>query len=108
MRRNRALAAMSPSFAITSSGARRASVTSHRIQSGTEKHRSLRRPRREVRGGLGTLPANSLGRNQRRVMRQTGLTGERPMQGSTPDALLALHDAGYREVIARLPAGTVI
>ena len=26
------------------------------------------------------------------------LTGERPMQGATPDSLLAFHDAGYREV----------
>src|SRR5947209_2804115 len=30
------------------------------------------------------------------------------MQGSTPDALLALHDAGYREVAARLASGTVV
>lgn len=29
-------------------------------------------------------------------------TGERPMRGATPDSLLALHDAGYREVVARL------
>ncbi len=36
------------------------------------------------------------------------LTGERPMQGATPDSLLALHDAGYREVIARLGPGTVL
>jgi SAM-dependent methyltransferase len=36
------------------------------------------------------------------------LTGERPMEGATPDALLALHDAGYREVIARLGNGTVL
>jgi SAM-dependent methyltransferase len=36
------------------------------------------------------------------------LTGERPMQGATPDSLLALHDAGYREVVARLGAGTVV
>ena len=33
------------------------------------------------------------------------LTGERPMEGSTPDSLLALHDAGYREVLARLGPG---
>ena len=26
------------------------------------------------------------------------LTGERPMEGATPDSLLAFHDAGYREV----------
>jgi ubiquinone/menaquinone biosynthesis C-methylase UbiE len=36
------------------------------------------------------------------------LTGERPMQGSTPDSLLALHDAGYREVRARLGSGLVL
>lgn len=35
-------------------------------------------------------------------------TGERPLKDSTPPALLALHDAGYREVIARLPRGTVL
>ena len=33
------------------------------------------------------------------------LTGERPMQGATPDSLLAFHDAGYREVLARARAG---
>ncbi len=36
------------------------------------------------------------------------LTGERPMEGSTPDSLLALHDAGYREVLARLGDGVVL
>ena len=36
------------------------------------------------------------------------LTGERPMEGHTPDSLLALHDAGYREVIARLGPGRVL
>jgi ubiquinone/menaquinone biosynthesis C-methylase UbiE len=36
------------------------------------------------------------------------LTGERPMQGSTPDSLLALHDAGYREVAARLGPGVIV
>ena len=36
------------------------------------------------------------------------LTGERPMEGSTPDSLLALHDAGYREVVARLGPGIVV
>ncbi len=40
--------------------------------------------------------------------RMTGLTGERPMQGATPDALLALHDAGYREVVTRLGGGVVL
>jgi SAM-dependent methyltransferase len=33
------------------------------------------------------------------------LTGERPMQGETPDSLLALHAAGYREVRARMSEG---
>jgi SAM-dependent methyltransferase len=36
------------------------------------------------------------------------LTGERPMQGATPDSLLAFHDAGYREVAARLGPGVVV
>jgi ubiquinone/menaquinone biosynthesis C-methylase UbiE len=36
------------------------------------------------------------------------LTGERPLQGFTPDSLLALHDAGYREVAARLGDGVVV
>lgn len=36
------------------------------------------------------------------------LTGERPMQGATPDSLLAFHDAGYREVRARLAGGVVL
>lgn len=33
------------------------------------------------------------------------LTGERPMQGQTPDSLLALHAAGYREVRERMGSG---
>ncbi len=36
------------------------------------------------------------------------LTGERPMEGATPDSLLALHDAGYREVIARIGNGRIL
>jgi SAM-dependent methyltransferase len=36
------------------------------------------------------------------------LTGERPMQGATPDSLLAFHDAGYREVLARLGEGVTV
>jgi SAM-dependent methyltransferase len=36
------------------------------------------------------------------------LTGERPIQGVTPDSLLALHDAGYRAVIERLGAGRLL
>ena len=33
------------------------------------------------------------------------LTGERPIEGQTPDSLLALHAAGYREVLARIGPG---
>src|SRR3954469_15520850 len=33
------------------------------------------------------------------------LTGERPIEGSTPDGLLALHAAGYREVLERIGPG---
>lgn len=36
------------------------------------------------------------------------LTGERPIEGSTPDSLLALHEAGYREVAVRLGPGVVL
>jgi len=36
------------------------------------------------------------------------LTGERPQEGVTPDSLLSLHDAGYREVAARLGGGVVL
>ncbi len=36
------------------------------------------------------------------------LTGERPIGGKTPPSLLALHGAGYREVAARLGAGSVL
>jgi SAM-dependent methyltransferase len=33
------------------------------------------------------------------------LTGERPIEGQTPDSLLALHAAGYREVAERIGSG---
>ncbi|MDA8399255.1 MAG: class I SAM-dependent methyltransferase [Actinomycetota bacterium] len=36
------------------------------------------------------------------------LTGERPVEGVTPDSLLALHEAGYRAVSARLGPGWVL
>ena len=36
------------------------------------------------------------------------LTGERPIEGKTPDSLLALHAAGYREVVARLGPGALL
>ena len=33
------------------------------------------------------------------------LTGERPIEGQTPDSLIALHQAGYREVVDRIGPG---
>ncbi len=36
------------------------------------------------------------------------LTGERPLQGVTPDSLLALHEAGYRIVRERIGRGRVL
>ena len=33
------------------------------------------------------------------------LTGERPIEGKTPDSLMALHAAGYREVRDRVGPG---
>jgi SAM-dependent methyltransferase len=36
------------------------------------------------------------------------LTGERPMEGATPDSLLAFHAAGYREIRHHLGPGTVL
>lgn len=51
------------------------------------------------------LPAGSAATADRRGRR---LTGERPQEGVTPDSLLALHAAGYRTVIERLGAGTVL
>jgi SAM-dependent methyltransferase len=36
------------------------------------------------------------------------LTGERPIEGKTPDSLLALHAAGYREVLARIGPGRLL
>jgi SAM-dependent methyltransferase len=36
------------------------------------------------------------------------MTGERPVRGVTPDSLVALHDAGYRELVARLGPGLVL
>lgn len=36
------------------------------------------------------------------------LTGERPIEGRTPDSLLALHAAGYREVRERVGSGRML
>jgi SAM-dependent methyltransferase len=36
------------------------------------------------------------------------LTGERPIEGKTPGSLLALHEAGYREVRARIGPGGLL
>ncbi len=51
------------------------------------------------------VPAGSAATADRKGRR---LTGERPQQGVTPDSLLALHAAGYRTVIERMGAGTVL
>ena len=106
MRRSPAPAAMSPSFATTSSSS---APTPDHLGTGRNRHAVARsaavrvHPARFTRVGqrrAGQL--RSLGRRRRPVAR---LTGERPMAGATPDSLLALHDAGYREVAARLGAG---
>jgi SAM-dependent methyltransferase len=44
----------------------------------------------------------------RRERTGTRLTGERPLEGVTPDSLLALHAAGYGAVIERLGSGTML
>jgi SAM-dependent methyltransferase len=51
--------------------------------------------------GGGGPPASGAGGTVR-------LTGERPMEGVTPDSLLALHAAGYRTVIERLGPGRML
>ncbi len=43
-----------------------------------------------------------------RSLQSAKLTGERPMEGVTPDSLLALHAAGYRTVIERLGSGIML
>jgi SAM-dependent methyltransferase len=43
-----------------------------------------------------------------RRARSVRLTGEQPVAGSTPDSILALHRAGYREVRSRLGQGLVL
>jgi len=53
-------------------------------------------------GSRGVLEAGGRPRSGSR------LTGERPMEGVTPDSLLALHAAGYRTVIERLGPGTML
>ena len=51
------------------------------------------------------VPAGSAATTDRKGRQ---LTGERPQEGVTPDSLLALHAAGYRAVIERLGAGSVL
>jgi SAM-dependent methyltransferase len=59
----------------------------------------------ENRSGPGSSVAATVGGHQAPGKR---LTGERPMEGVTPDSLLALHAAGYRTVIERLGKGTML
>jgi SAM-dependent methyltransferase len=40
--------------------------------------------------------------------RKRKLTGERPLQGVTPDSLLALHEAGYRAVREHIGGGRIL
>src|SRR5690348_10624091 len=69
-----------------------------------KKRRAWRSERRKaVMGGV----AYEI-RTARDGGRSLKLTGERPMEGATPDSLLALHDAGYREVISRLGDGVLL
>jgi SAM-dependent methyltransferase len=62
-------------------------------------HMSANRSHPAGRGGVGVA---------RRERTGSRLTGERPMEGVTPDSLLALHAAGYRTVIERLGSGTML
>ena len=59
----------------------------------------------ENRSGPGSTVAATVGGDQAPGKR---LTGERPLEGVTPDSLLALHAAGYRTVIERLGKGTML
>ena len=59
----------------------------------------------ESSSGMGPSGVTAAVRRERSGRR---LTGERPMEGVTPDSLLALHAAGYRTVIERLGSGTML
>jgi len=66
---------------------------------GSDHMRDGKATRSDCRTGTTASPADR---------RRGGLTGERPMEGVTPDSLLALHAAGYRTVIERLGTGRVL
>ena len=55
-----------------------------------------------MRGAVGEMWAPLLGGELAR------LTGERPVQGVTPDSLLALHHAGYRAVAGHVADGRLL
>ena len=55
-----------------------------------------------MRGAVGEMWAPLLGGELAR------LTGERPVEGVTPDSLLALHDAGYRAVAGHVADGRIL
>src|SRR3954447_9295932 len=108
IRRRPARAARSPSLSMTSSGStseRSCTASRSSITGGTN---------RQVYGGSASgevryaAPSTSRASLPCPVGACVKLTGERPMQGATPDSLLALHDAGYREVITRLGPGVVV
>ncbi len=54
------------------------------------------------------LPRKGLTGSDRSEATDVKLTGERPMEGATPDSLLAFHSAGYREIVARCGSGVVV
>src|SRR5262249_54875911 len=87
-----------------------------RARPGDSRSRPWLRLGSRLLGPACPLYARTLERSNARTLERRGtgaghemkLTGERPMQGATPDSLLAFHDAGYREVVARLGTGVVV
>src|SRR5262252_1991180 len=104
-------AARSPILAISSagSGTRRDGVDAVGSMSRGEMlgERGVRGRSGPPRAEARRLTGGGAGRDGAK-RRRVRLTGERPMAGATPDSLLAFHDAGYREMAARLGPGTVL
>jgi dephospho-CoA kinase len=64
--------------------------------------------RAETAGSVRSRMAHPASPPRLGAVRGGRLTGERPLEECTPDSLLALHGAGYREVAARLGEGIVL
>src|SRR5262249_3883299 len=79
-----------------------------RARRGDSRSRPWLRLGSRLLGPACPLYARTLERRGTGAGHEMKLTGERPMQGATPDSLLAFHDAGYREVVARLGTGVVV